>query len=78
MYLKKQIIKYNFNYKKLKPRVFTFSLRAIPLNNLTLLTNMSGSQPMYYINTRDRPRFFDQVGHQTTNASIGNNHFFTK
>ena len=39
MYLKKQIIKYNFNYKKLKPRVFTFSLRAIPLNNLTLFTN---------------------------------------
>ena len=25
----------------------------------------------------DRPRFFDQVGHQTTNASIGNRHFFT-
>ena len=28
--------------------------------------------------SRDRPRFFDQVGHQTTNASIGNMHFFTK
>ena len=27
---------------------------------------------------RDRPRFFDQVGLQTTNASIGNKHFFTK
>ena len=27
---------------------------------------------------RDRSRFFDQVGHQTTNASIGNKHFFTK
>ena len=27
---------------------------------------------------RDRPRFFDQVGHQTTNASIENEHFFTK
>ena len=25
--------------------------------------------------TRDSPRFFDQVGHQTTNASIGNPHF---
>ena len=25
-----------------------------------------------------RPRFFDQVGHETTNASIGNKHFFTK
>ena len=24
---------------------------------------------------RDRPRFFDQVGHQTTDASIGNKHF---
>ena len=27
---------------------------------------------------RDRPRFFDQVGHQTTNASNGNKYFFTK
>ena len=27
---------------------------------------------------RDRARFFDQVGHQTTNASIRNKHFFTK
>ena len=27
---------------------------------------------------RDRPRFFDQVGHQTTDASIGNKHFFNK
>ena len=26
----------------------------------------------------DLPRFFDHVGHQTTNASIGNKHFFTK
>ena len=25
--------------------------------------------------SRDRPRFFDQVGHQTTNASIENKHF---
>ena len=32
----------------------------------------------WYICSRDRPRFFDQVGHQTTNASIGNTHFFTK
>ena len=31
-----------------------------------------------YINVRVRPRFFDQVGHQTTNASIGNKYFFTK
>ena len=29
------------------------------------------------VSVRDRPRFFDQVGHQTTNASIGNKHFFT-
>ena len=26
---------------------------------------------------RYRPRFFDQVGHQTTYASIGKRHFFT-
>jgi hypothetical protein len=33
---------------------------------------------LLYVCSRDRPRFFDQVGHQTTNASIGNKHFFTK
>ena len=27
---------------------------------------------------RDLPRFFDQVGHRTINASIENKHFFTK
>ena len=27
---------------------------------------------------RVRPRFFDQVGHQTNNASIGNEYFFTQ
>ena len=39
-------------------------------------------KPMWLFNClsriRVRPRFFDQVGHQTTNASIGNRHFFTK
>ena len=34
--------------------------------------------PNERVQDRDRPRFFDQVGHQTTNASIGNEHFFTK
>ena len=28
--------------------------------------------------SRYRPRFFDQVGHQTTSAYIENKHFFTK
>ena len=30
------------------------------------------------VGSRDRPRFFDQVGHRTTDASIENKHFFTK
>ena len=29
-----------------------------------------------YVGIRVRPGFFDQVGHQTTNASIGNKHIF--
>ena len=33
---------------------------------------------LLYLLTRVRPRFFDQVEHQTTNASIGNKHFSTK
>ena len=34
--------------------------------------------PIRDMSTRDLSRFFDQVGHQTTNASIENKHFFTK
>ena len=30
------------------------------------------------LSSRVRPRFFDQVGHETMYASSGNNHFFTK
>ena len=30
------------------------------------------------VSIRVRPRFFDQVGHETMYASIGNKHFFTK
>ena len=30
----------------------------------------------YSSSSRDRPRFFDQVGYQITNASIRNKHFF--
>ena len=35
------------------------------------MLSMNGS------NIRYRPRFFDQDGHQTTNASIENRYFFT-
>ena len=30
------------------------------------------------LDIRVRPRFFDQVGHETMYASSGNKHFFTK
>ena len=33
---------------------------------------------MFGLCPRVRPRFFDQAGHQTTYASIGNKYFFTK
>ena len=31
-----------------------------------------------HIGARVCPRFFDQVGHETSHASSGNNHFFCK
>ena len=34
--------------------------------------------PIYSLPTRVRPRFFDQVGHETMYASSGYKHFFTK
>ena len=32
----------------------------------------------FLLRTRVRPRFFDQVGHESMYASSGNKHFFTK
>ena len=32
----------------------------------------------YTVHIRNRPRFFGQVGHETTDASIEKKHFFTK
>ena len=36
---------------------------------------MLKSKEILVLENRDRPRFFDQVGHLTTNASIENKHF---
>jgi hypothetical protein len=42
------------------------------------LPSQSCDSKCSYVHIRDGPRFFDQVGHQTTIASIGNKHFFTR
>ena len=36
------------------------------------------SECLFDVNSRVRPRFFDQVGHESMYASSGNKHFFTK
>ena len=36
------------------------------------------TQQIIGVGSRVRPRFFDQVGHETMYASSGNTHFFTK
>ena len=33
---------------------------------------------MFAVQSRNRPRFFEQVGHETMFVSSGNKHFFTK
>ena len=37
-----------------------------------------GNKSDIYVPNRIRPRFFDQVGHETMYATSGNKHFFTK
>ena len=37
-----------------------------------------GQITVVYLHIRVRPRFFDQVGHETMYASSGNKHYFTK
>ena len=39
---------------------------------------IAGLQHIRGISIRYRPRFFDQVGHQTMYESMGNKHFITK
>ena len=46
------------------PKIDTSEMNAIPKDEK--------------VSIRVRPRFFNQVGHQTTNASIGNKCFSTK
>ena len=55
--------------------IYSFGKKAIEL--LMVFANNHGNG-LSDVLTRYRPRFFDQVGHQTTNASMGNKHFFTK
>ena len=55
-------------------------LKSLPnsICNLKKLETLQLHQVMLVTFSRVRPRFYDQVGHQTTNASIGNEYFFTK
>ena len=48
----------------------------IPPTNVTCLHIFILCRHAIYI--RVRPRFFDQVGHETMYASGGNKHFFSK
>ena len=54
------------------------SAKKSPRKNKTKRQAGSSSSEDEELGIRDRPRFFDQVGHQTTNASIEKKHFFTK
>ena len=54
--------------KGVSPVVYLYSME---LNK----KNLNLRPPKVASFTRYRPRFFDQVGHQTINASIGNRHF---
>ena len=67
-----------------KTLIYYVWYRALQRLTVVLLPTAVRRQQIYsglfasYLCTRDRPRFFDQVWHQTTSASIGNKHFFTK
>ena len=48
---------------------------------MTDFPSKKGERVEFYccqLKSRVRPRFFDQVGHETMYASSGNKHFFTK
>ena len=78
MYCFSQILNFNFN----KRTHFFLFFQLDKGENEDGVYQASGSANIIlYVGLgmiRDRPRFFDQVGHQTVNASIRNKHFFTK
>jgi hypothetical protein len=57
-----------------------FFLRLVGLEELSYFhfLEWASPDPASGLKTRVRPRFFDQVGHETMYASSGNKHFFTK
>ena len=63
------------------PLNFPYNVRTKNHFSMKKIKGQSGNQLctfiMKRIPLRYRPRFFNQVGHQTTYASIGNKHFFT-
>ena len=74
-------------YNSVFPNVWTgLSVKKIFLRNTARFFVLSPSEEMLILSALDfkeleirvRPRFFDQVGHETMYASSGNEHFFTK
>ena len=64
-------------FKVLKVQKRIVSAETI-CGNTVYLTLCSTNEMYQYLHSRVRPRFFDQVGHETMYASSGNKHFFTK
>ena len=54
----------------------SFLTLRYPLSTKVLLCAVHNGFAVKYIQIRDGPRFFDQVGHQTGNASIEKKTFF--
>ena len=71
----------NFSRKKKKgyERIFVFT-KSQPVFRCSLSWLYVSKAAWHMLQTwsRYRPRFFDQVGHQTMSAFIENKHFFTK
>ena len=64
-----------YSHSKLIDLLKTFTVTYLSTWHLNQIFSLiSSCIPTHNILTRDHPRFFDQVGHQT--ASIGNKHFF--
>ena len=65
------------NYEEIHFDFFALNVRSLPKHFDDLIIDMF-AQKSDHICIRVRPRFFDQVGHETMYVSSGNKHFFTK
>ena len=76
--LEKEILNYSNHSSDHFPFLWKANKLSVSIKILTCIISvrLRVRKQLECLKSRVRPRFFDQVGHETMNASSGNEHFF--